>query len=147
MRDIDLPGLITASVGLLSVLGAAIAWMVRRRDSTKPTISRRAADMAAVNEAVGGALTIVQENLTKEIDRLNGVNRTLIEELKQLQATSRDTADKLDDCDDRLTMLEKNENLLIGWITRLHTGIENGTIPPLPPVPAQIADLVKRPAP
>jgi hypothetical protein len=62
--------LITAVTGLLIAVGSGIAWLVQRRDKARPRIARQAAEVAQASDAVGGALTVVQDSLTAEIARL-----------------------------------------------------------------------------
>lgn len=39
--------------------------------------------------------------------------------------------------------LRANEGRLISWVSTLHRGIDNGTIPPLPPLPAWLEDMLR----
>ena len=64
------PALITALAGLLTTAGVGAAWLIKRLDARKDQIPRAQADVAQASEAVGGALAIVQQSLTAEIDRL-----------------------------------------------------------------------------
>lgn len=127
--------LIAAIVSLLTVLGTGFAWIVRRRDHHKPSVSRAAAEVAAANEAVGGALNIVQENLTREIRRQNEVNAALIERLEALEAQGKEYVA-------RIIHLEQSEKGLVQWVVTLHHGIQNGDIPPIPPVPPVVEAII-----
>lgn len=42
-----------------------------------------------------------------------------------------------------ISELQRSERLLVGYIDDLHTGIEDGTIPPMPPIPPDVADRLR----
>ncbi|MDO5534104.1 MAG: hypothetical protein Q4F65_05585 [Propionibacteriaceae bacterium] len=139
---------ITAIAGLLTAIGTGIAWWVRTRASARPGISRQAAEVAQASDAVGGALATVQASLEQDLQRVRddyaedreawAVERAATRErIDALEAITREHAAKID-------ALRRTEGRLVGWVGRLHTGITDGSIPPLPDVPGWLHDLLDR---
>ena len=140
--------LITAITGLLIAVGSGIAWLVQRRDKARPRIARQAAEVAQASDAVGGALTIVQSSLTAEIARLRADSEADRTRWATERAADRDRIACLEQTTQELrhdvTVLRENEGRLVGWVATLHTGVADGTIPPLPPVPEWLTRLLHR---
>lgn len=140
----NLPDLITAVMGVLIALGSGLAWWIRWRDSQKSKISRKAADLAAVSGAMGETLEIVQTNLTREIERQTKYNEQQATTNERLLANIDELREGNRECFERLSVLEESEGFLVSWIVTLHSGIENGSIPPLPDVPSVVREILTR---
>ena len=140
--------LITAVTGLLIAVGSGIAWLVQRRDRARPRIARQAAEVAQASDAVGGALTVVQDSLTAEIARLRADSDADRTRWATERAADRDRIACLEQTTQELrhdvTVLRENEGRLVGWVATLHKGVTDGTIPPLPPVPEWLTRLLHR---
>lgn len=110
--NMDLTGALTALIGLLTGGGLATGWVAIRKDRREEPIDVVRAVTAWRSEAAASA----------EQARLA---RAEMEDLRR-----------------RVGLLEDNEHTLVRWVVRLHTGIEDGSIPPIPAIPAVIADLL-----
>ena len=105
--------LITAITGLLIAVGSGIAWLVQRRDKARPRIARQAAEVAQASDAVGGALTVVQDSLTREIARLRADSEADRTRWAAERAADRDRIACLGAADrDRIACLEQTTEKL-----------------------------------
>ena len=131
--------LITAVTGLLIAVGSGIAWLVQRRDKARPRIARQAAEVAQASDAVGGALTVVQDSLTREIARLRADSEADRTRWATERAADRDRIACLEQTTEKLrrdvetvrtTWSAWYRNLVDGW--HEHRTQDN---PPAPPAP------------
>ena len=110
--NVDLTSILTALIAALVGGGLTTGWVAIRKDRREEPIDVVRAVSAWRSEAAASA----------EQARLA---RTEMEDLRR-----------------RVGCLEDNEHTLVRWVVRLHAGIEDGSIPPIPAIPAVIADLL-----
>lgn len=140
--------LITAVTGLLIAVGSGVAWLVQRRDKARPRIARQAAEVAQASDAVGGALTVVQDSLTREIARLRADSEADRTRWATERAADRDRIGGLEQTTEDLrrdvTALRETEARLVRWLRAIRLGVASGSIPPWPQDPDWLADVERR---
>lgn len=139
---------LTALAAILTAIGGGIGWLVRTRSGARPAVSRQTAEVASASDAVGGALSIVQNSLSSEIDRLRSDHAEDREAWARQSTADRERIAGLEATTKTLRadvdQLRQTEGRLVGWVGRLHAGITDGSIPPLPPVPEWLTRLLSR---
>lgn len=149
-------GQITALTGLLVAIGTGIGWLVHRWDKKRKPVDRPVAETAravedapeVATEAVKSALKVVTQSVTSDLARVRADakadrDRYIADrraDRERMSILEKETEGLRADVDE----LRRAEGRLIGWVAGLHKGIEDGTIPPLPPMPPWLTRLLHR---
>jgi hypothetical protein len=118
--------LLVAIIGLF----ARFMWKLAVRETVHVEHAdqvQRVANVERVSQGNGddsGALAALAATLGRSEERLDRVEASLGKAVE------------------RIASLERNEGHLIAWIHTLHTGIEDGTIPPMITIPTHIRALL-----
>ena len=140
--------LITAITGLLIAVGSGVAWLVQRRDKARPRIARQAAEVAQASDAVGGALTVVQDSLTADIARLRADSAADRAQWATARTADRGRIACLEKTTQELRLdivaLRETEARLVRWLRAIRLGVASGSIPPWPQDPEWLADVERR---
>ena len=64
----------------------------------------------------------------------------LANRLVQLEQADQRKSTQIGELTESVNELQQRENRLLGWVARLHAGIMDGTIPPLPIIPQWLDD-------
>ena len=117
-------GVMAVLVGGGLVTGV-VAWRKDRRQAPK--------DEAETFTAWQAASRASAEEASAAREAARKAQNSADQALRELAALRREVAD-----------LRHSEGQLLGWIASLHAGIEAGTIPPLPVIPAWLVEAISR---
>ena len=114
------------------LVSGIVSWRKDSRDARRDQVDYG----AAWREEARAAVVEVAE-LRAEVNALRREN-----EDQRTHSRAQDLAIK--QLQDRDAAREATEHHLLQWVALLHTGIENGEIPPMPEVPGPIASILAR---
>lgn len=115
------------------VIAAAGTWVVAR-------IQARSASRAADATAEATTLGHVVQRMRDQDARIAAQQTQIDGQRTELDRMHDHTREQ----DHAIRALQRTEGRLVGWVARLHHGIADGTIPPLPEIPDWLTGLLSR---
>ena len=80
-------------------------------------------------------------------ERLVNVEEAALAKDRHYEETFREQQVQIDKLRGDVASLKETEGRLVGWVARLHKGIMEGSIPPLPEIPSWLTNLLNRKPP
>ena len=85
----------------------------------------------------------IKEDYQQRLEVMETRSREQDKELKEQAKEFSDQQEQINVLNASVSSLKATEGRLIGWVGRLHQGIDDGSIPPLPIIPFWLQDLLE----
>lgn len=131
---------LTLIIGLVS--GGGLAAIISAIRDSRSAYHKDERDTQDHSVAMVNALWQQAKTANDEVGVARADARTVRAEMDSMRADIEGLLDRVAQLEDEVRALETERHRLVGWVTVVMAGVSAGTIPPLPPVPPDVAAIL-----